>query len=132
MYGVDTFTKSFGSEFIFLQGHPEYDANSLAREYRRDLNRYLQRETEKTPPMPKNYFSLEAEAELRELERRMDPSCALMNDPSHIDGLAPPRAEWRDTAIAFFRNWIEKMAIQQYGIPNSFIPGQEMNLATLK
>jgi homoserine O-succinyltransferase len=30
--GVDSFVKSFGSQFVFLQGHPEYDANSLARE----------------------------------------------------------------------------------------------------
>ena len=56
-HGVDSFTKSFGIQFVFLQGHPEYDANSLAREYRRDLGRYLRRETETTPPRPKGYFT---------------------------------------------------------------------------
>ena len=30
-HGVDTFTKNFGSDFVFLQGHPEYEAGSLAR-----------------------------------------------------------------------------------------------------
>ena len=115
VYGVDTFAKSFGSQFIFLQGHPEYDANSLAREYRRDLARYLRRETETTPPMPKGYFSPEAEAELHALERqsREDPHCALADDLSYIDGLAPPQAEWRDAASAFFRNWIETIVIRQ-------------------
>lgn len=123
VYGVDSFTKSFGSQFIFLQGHPEYDANSLAREYRRDLGRYLRRETETTPPMPKNYFSTEAEAELRELERRKDPDCSVMNELSHIDGLAPPRAEWQDAATVFFRNWIEIMVIGQCGRPAPYMPG---------
>jgi homoserine O-succinyltransferase len=116
VHGVDTFTKSFGSQFIFLQGHPEYDANSLAREYRRDLGRYLRRETETTPPMPKDYFSVEAEAELHELERRAreDPRCAPTDELSYIDGLAPPQAEWRDAATAFFRNWIETIVIREW------------------
>lgn len=125
VYGVDTFTKSFGSQFIFLQGHPEYDANSLAREYRRDLGRYLRREIETTAPMPKGYFSSEAEAELHELERRAreDPRCALTDDLSYIDGLAPPEAEWRDAATAFFRNWIETIVIRQSCHPASLLYG---------
>ena len=41
--------KCFGSQFVFLQGHPEYDANSLAREYRRDMDRYMRGETEREP-----------------------------------------------------------------------------------
>ena len=52
-HGVDSFTKSFGSQFVFLQGHPEYEAHSLAREYRRDMGRYLRRETDRRPARPK-------------------------------------------------------------------------------
>ena len=68
--GVDSFVKSFGSQFVFLQGHPEYDANSLAREYRRDMDRYLRGETERKPVRPSGYFGAEAEVELRAMERR--------------------------------------------------------------
>ena len=39
--GVDIFVKEAGSLQVFLQGHPEYDADTLAREYRRDLLRFL-------------------------------------------------------------------------------------------
>jgi homoserine O-succinyltransferase len=125
VYGVDTFKKSFGSQFIFLQGHPEYDANSLAREYRRDLGRYFRSQTETTPPMPKGYFSSEAEAELRELERRAreKPRCAVTDDFAYIDGLAPPEAEWRNAATAFFRNWIKTIVVRQSRRPASRLYG---------
>ncbi len=39
--GVDTFAKQDGSFFLFFQGHPEYEADTLLREYRRDAVRYL-------------------------------------------------------------------------------------------
>ena len=58
-HGVDSFIKSFGSQFVFLQGHPEYEANSPAREYRRDMGRYLRGETEREPARPKGYFTAE-------------------------------------------------------------------------
>ena len=35
---------------VYVTGHPEYDANTLADEYRRDLN------AGKNPAVPKNYF----------------------------------------------------------------------------
>ncbi|HTR11807.1 MAG TPA: homoserine O-succinyltransferase [Roseiarcus sp.] len=111
-YGVDSFTKCFGSHFLFLQGHPEYDANSLAREYRRDMGRYLRRETDRRPARPKGYFTSEAEAELDalELRAREDPSSLTMEDLSNIDALAPTAAPWRDAAISFYRNWINLIA----------------------
>lgn len=107
-HGVDIFTKSFGSQFVFLQGHPEYDADLLAREYRRDMGRYLGRETDRTPARPKGYFSPEAEVDLDALEFRArdDPGCLQMEGLSKIDGLAPIQAQWSDTATSFFRSWI--------------------------
>lgn len=109
-HGVDRFTKSFGSEFVFLQGHLEYYANSLAREYRRDMGRWLRRETHVRPPRPKGYFSAEAEAELDALELRARADRLPVQELTKIDALAPSSAEWRDSAISFYRNWITKMA----------------------
>jgi homoserine O-succinyltransferase/O-acetyltransferase len=111
-HGVDSFTKSFGSQFVFLQGHPEYDANSLAREYRRDMGRYLRRETDRRPPRPKGYFNAEAEAELDafELRVREKPGSLPMEDLSIIDRLTPTEAQWRDAAISFYRSWINMIA----------------------
>ena len=58
--GVDSFVKRFGSQFVFLQGHPEYDPNSLAREYRRDLDLYLRGRMDRRPTRPRDYFGAEA------------------------------------------------------------------------
>ena len=41
--GVGLFAKTQGSLFFFVQGHPEYEAETLLREYRRDIGRYLRR-----------------------------------------------------------------------------------------
>jgi homoserine O-succinyltransferase len=109
VHGVDSFTKSVGSQFVFLQGHPEYDANSLAREYLRDMRLYLGGETDRSPARPQGYFTAEAEMELRALELRLreaSPSVAI-EDLSKIDALAPTEAPWRDPAISFCRSWIE-------------------------
>ncbi len=89
-HGVDCFTKCFGSQFVFLQGHPEYDANSLAREYRRDMGRYLRRKTDRRPSRPEGYFDAEAEAELDalQLEACEDPDPGM---PSVAKRPAPLR-----------------------------------------
>jgi homoserine O-succinyltransferase/O-acetyltransferase len=115
--GVDTFTKSFGSQFVFLQGHPEYDANSLAREYRRDLARYLRGETDAIPVAPKGYFASEAEAQARRLERgaREDARRLAIEILSQTEGWAPLEADWRGDALSFFRSWVETIAAQLPG-----------------
>ena len=106
--GVDSFAKTAVSQFVFLQGHPEYDANSLAHEYRRDMGRYLRGDLERAPSIPTGYFNFEAEAELSALERRAREGQRqpLLQELSTIDALAPPQAEWRGTAVSFYRNWI--------------------------
>lgn len=112
VHGVDTFIKSFGSQFVFLQGHPEYDANSLAREYRRDMGQYLRRETDRRPTRPKGYFSAEAEAELDALELRAqrEPSDLPIEELAKIDAFGSSRPEWRDAATAFYQSWINSLA----------------------
>src|SRR5262249_25655633 len=54
--GVDTFIRQGRSLFLFFQGHPEYEAQTLLSEYRRDIGRYLRRERETYPNMPHGYF----------------------------------------------------------------------------
>jgi homoserine O-succinyltransferase/O-acetyltransferase len=115
--GVDSFVKCFGSQFVFLQGHPEYDANSLAREYRRDMDRYLRGETEREPVMPRGYFGAKAEMELRAMDRsaHRDRRRAQIEDISVIDALTPAEPAWREAAIAFYRSWLEMVANTDVG-----------------
>ena len=60
--GVDMFARQDKSFHLFLQGHPEYEAKTLLREYRRDVGRYLRRERDDYPGLPHGYFDGEATA----------------------------------------------------------------------
>ena len=68
--GVDTFVKEGKSLFVFFQGHPEYDADTLLREYRRDVERYLRHETSVHPSIPRGYFDHTTERALAALREK--------------------------------------------------------------
>ncbi len=56
--GVDAFVKKTrNSVFLHFQGHPEYGAHTLLKEYRRDVKRFLRGERDDYPTMPRGYFS---------------------------------------------------------------------------
>ena len=54
--GIDIFTKRWASLFVYLQGHPEYDGDTLAREFRRDLRWFLEGGRQNAPFLPTEYF----------------------------------------------------------------------------
>ncbi|HLG80974.1 MAG TPA: homoserine O-succinyltransferase [Bradyrhizobium sp.] len=104
--GVDIFAKQFQSRFIFFQGHPEYDALSLQREYMRDLARYLAGAREDYPAIPTNYFDAATEAHLNAFEAR----ASAERDPTLAAGL--PGLSLRGDIAAgvaahvILRNWL--------------------------
>jgi homoserine O-succinyltransferase/O-acetyltransferase len=105
--GVDMFIKQRQSLFVFLQGHPEYDANSLQLEYARDVGRYLRRESENYPPLPYAYFDRETEVALTAIEARAvrDPREELLADVSAHT--ARNRTNLcRSPAIRIYGNWL--------------------------
>ena len=54
--GVDLFIKPGPAPALFFQGHPEYAAETLLREYLRDVGRFLRGEQELHPAPPSGYF----------------------------------------------------------------------------
>jgi len=42
---------------VYFQGHPEYDQNSLLKEYKREVGRFVAGDREDYPPHLENYFS---------------------------------------------------------------------------
>lgn len=94
---------------IYFQGHPEYDTNSLLKEYKREVLRFLNGELHQPPPFPDNYFPPEvahsAERFVQEAER------ALWEDRPLPDFLEPEIETgldntWGDTAKAIIANWL--------------------------
>ncbi|WP_158816791.1 homoserine O-succinyltransferase [Methylocapsa sp. S129] len=110
--GVDIFIKQKQSLFVFLQGHPEYEDDSLAREYRRDMNRFLRGEQDALPAIPHAYFPVQVEralaafAERAWLERRPELMAAFPD----AGGFGPGHAPWRKSAIQLYRNWLDIIA----------------------
>jgi len=112
---------------IYMQGHPEYDANSLLKEFRRELYRYANRERDKRPPLPENYFSGEAErcalAALDAAGQARETGAAYDDTlEADVDGLLDNT--WGDTAKAIINNWLGLV----YGVTNldrkqQFMPG---------
>lgn len=111
--GIDTFTKQWASLFVFLQGHPEYDPDTLYREYRRDAHRFLRGERDGLPDLPVHYFDPRTERAARAFEARAADErdlSAWAAFPRDWRVRAPAVALWRASSERLYSNWIELVA----------------------
>ncbi|MBV9826458.1 MAG: homoserine O-succinyltransferase [Alphaproteobacteria bacterium] len=118
--GADLFAKDYGSLFVFLQGHLEYDGGALLREYRRDIKRFLAGESARYPAMPRNYFDPEVAAVLAEFRAQAieDQGIDLIeNFPA--DAARSRDFPWRDPAICIARNWLHYISTHKAASPES-------------
>jgi len=110
--GVDAFVKQRNSLFVFFQGHPEYEAQTLMLEYRRDIKRFLLKERETYPGMPRGYFddaTVEALTALREralVDRREE---VLADFPTAL-AAGTVTNTWRASATCIYRNWLDYLS----------------------
>ena len=93
---------------VYFQGHPEYDINSLLKEYKRDLLGYFQGRNAQ-PPYPENYFPIDArdiaERYVRQAQSALENGRELPEFPE--DEFLPWLDNtWGDTAKAIFNNWL--------------------------
>jgi homoserine O-succinyltransferase/O-acetyltransferase len=110
--GVDMFIKERESLFVFLQGHPEYDATALFGEYRRDVRRFLAGDNDAYPELPHGYFTDGAAATLltfRERAVRERDIALLEQFPAAAVG-PQLTAPWRDAATRIYANWLGYVA----------------------
>jgi homoserine O-succinyltransferase len=113
--GVDTFVKHDKSMFVFFQGHPEYESTTLLSEYRRDVGRFLKKETDTHPSMPEDYFdehTVKALAHLGE-EARSYRREDLLKKVSIALGNTHINNTWQETATRIYRNWLEYIWTQK-------------------
>jgi homoserine O-succinyltransferase len=106
--GVHAAVSADGLRRVYFQGHPEYDANSLLKEYKRELFRHFDDERD-VPPFPEHYFGSEATAILgRYLEAAQHARASGQMLPDFPEAEVNPWLEntWRDTARAVFDNWL--------------------------
>jgi homoserine O-succinyltransferase len=114
--GVDCFVKQQKkSLFVHFQGHPEYGTQSLLGEYRRDMGRFLQGQSEVCPTIPRGYFDTEADEILTAFRREAlaDRRPEFFAD-FPADQLAKDlRNAWHPPARRIYRNWLLYMASQR-------------------
>ena len=94
---------------VYFQGHPEYDYNSLLKEYKRETLRYLNDEIDDSPPNPENYFSAKAADLAASHLRRADLAKAHGKPlPDFPEAAFEPHLDntWGDTGKAIFNNWL--------------------------
>jgi homoserine O-succinyltransferase len=110
--GADTFLKQRNSLFIFFQGHLEYDAQTLLREYIRDISRFINGERDSYPDMPRGYFNAATGAEFERIRNR---AIADRNADILVTVAESPVAKnlinsWRGSATNIYRNWLHYLA----------------------
>jgi homoserine O-succinyltransferase len=112
---VDTFTKQQNSLFVFFQGHPEYESNTLLLEYRRDVGRYLRGETDTSPSMPRDYFDRDTATALTTLqqESRTRPREEVLGEVFRILENASIENTWHSTTTCIYRNWLEYISAKK-------------------
>lgn len=110
--GVHLAVSPDGFRIVFFQGHPEYDAISLLKEYKREVFRFWNGELDAYPPFPENYFNDEAIAILNDYATQIKQAKATgAMPPPFPEALIVPHLDntWRDTAKAVFNNWLGKI-----------------------
>jgi homoserine O-succinyltransferase len=107
--GADIFVKRSQSLFVFLQGHPEYESDTLLREYRRDLGRYFRGESSFCPAPPHGYGDDVADQGLVDL----GTGASHVSSGTAVDTLErglSVEAPWRRSSVTFLRNWLTYLA----------------------
>jgi homoserine O-succinyltransferase/O-acetyltransferase len=114
--GVDAFVRQRDSLLLLFQGHPEYQATTLLREYRRDIGRFLGGQRDQYPPEPVGYFASEQRAALEAFHAQaITKRDVALLDRFPFAALATRLQEpWRAAAVSMYRNWLSVVAAARH------------------
>jgi len=103
------------SLFVYFQGHPEYGGQTLMKEYRRDVRRFLRGERETYPNLPRGYFGDAAVKALKEFQEsvELDRREGLMSAFPDDAVMAGLEKIWHPCAVAIYRNWLDLVAAKK-------------------
>ena len=107
--GVDTFVKKKkNSLFVHFQGHPEYGVETIFKEYRRDIKRFLNHERETYPTLPQGYFEDPVASALGEFQKHAmsDRREEVMSAFPEAMAVACIQNGWHAGATGIYRNWL--------------------------
>jgi homoserine O-succinyltransferase len=104
---VDSFMRAVPGQslLVYFQGHPEYGAETLGREYLRDMGRFQRGERNDPPTLPEHYFDRATEIALEALEGKGQGPDGLARYSKIVSGARPLQA-WRGHSDKLFGNWL--------------------------
>ncbi len=113
--GVDSFVKRYGnSEFLFFQGHPEYERQTLFGEYQRDCRRFAAGESLNYPNFPENYFDPETILAIERLREGAQRPPESLFPPEFVKTVISKLVDhWRTPARQLVGAWISFIAEQK-------------------
>lgn len=97
-------------EFLFLQGHPEYDANSLLKEFKREVQRFRDDAIPRFPRVPEHCFgddAIETIAQFRSAIVRAKATGSRLPDFPEAQLEADLQHVWRATGHRLFGNVLQ-------------------------
>ena len=111
-----------GGMCLFIQGHPEYGADTLLREYRRDMRRFLAGERNDVPAPPRHCLPQATEAALDALRpdaaRLRHASTTVLGTMEAVLRDQVPPNTWHAHAIRLYANWLNAIADRDHAGPN--------------
>jgi homoserine O-succinyltransferase len=92
---------------VYFQGHPEYGAISLLKEFKREARHYLLGEREKLPRIPENLFTPEGQDIAAGFVARLAQATGKAA-PEFPENALTPHCDntWGDTGKAIVNNWL--------------------------
>ena len=116
---------------IYFQGHPEYDFNSLLKEYKREVFRFLSGELSGPPPFPEHYFRPAAADLVTDwLDAALKARAAGKPTPEMPERQIEAQLDntWGDTAKAIVNNWLGLVyQFTNLDRKKQFMPGVDPN-----
>lgn len=117
--GVQLAVSRDGLRLVYFQGHPEYDAISLLKEYKREVIRFIRKELDEYPPFPVNYLDAFTKSVFDEYQERVKMAMQLGEKiPVFPEKLIVDRVHntWHDTGEAIVGKWLG--LVYQYTNPD--------------
>ena len=112
---------------IYTQGHPEYDANSLLKEYKREVLKYLNGEHESRPPYPEHYLPTQAiEIATRYIEQSENALQHGETLPAFPEGKLSSlvKDSWHGAGSVIVDNWLKLLCqVTSVDLQLQFAPG---------
>ena len=128
---VDAFVKQDDSLFVFFQGHLEYGSDTLMREYRRDVGRFIRGEADTYPLLPRSYFDNGTEAALTILRdqaiARRGPS--LISAVGIVMEASKFQNNWQSSAVNIYRNWLQFICERKRESHRELSGGEKISIA---